>query len=89
MLCCTDIYEITVLVLRTLKFLEIRKCERTNERGWVITRLWHCEHVCSGELLLLLCFSRPGPCGIIITCCGEILEGVLLAVFVFSIKFKY
>ena len=33
---CTDIYEITVLLLRTLRFLEIRTCETTDELGWVI-----------------------------------------------------
>ena len=34
---CTDIYEVTVFLLRTLRFPEIRACETTDELGWVIT----------------------------------------------------
>jgi hypothetical protein len=32
---CTDIYEITVLLLRTLRLTEIATCETTDELGWV------------------------------------------------------
>jgi len=32
---CTDIYAITVLLLRTLRFPEIKTCETAYELGWV------------------------------------------------------
>jgi len=33
---CTDIYEVTVLLLRTLRFPQFKTCETTDELRWVI-----------------------------------------------------
>jgi len=33
---CPVIYEITILLLRTLRFPEIRTCEMTDELRWVM-----------------------------------------------------
>jgi hypothetical protein len=47
---CRDIYEITVLLLRKLRFPEIKTCETTAEPGWVIGPV----QACTGMIYLYL-----------------------------------